>query len=141
MVILSDKKINTDELLKKLNKKACGAILTFYGIVRSPNLGKDVLYLEYEAYVEMAGRVLNEIEKKAKSNKDVTDVVIYHRLGRVFPEEISLFCGVSSVHRAGGFECLRFIVESIKHSVPIWKKEIFTDGSKWVEGHIIEELL
>ena len=139
MIRIGEEKIEPVRLLEKLQIDGDGAILTFSGIVRTPNLGKEVLYLDYECYLSMAERVLRSIEEETRERFLIDDVIIHHRIGRVYPREISLFCAVSSRHRKEGFDALKFIVESIKRRVPIWKKEHFEDGSRWVEGHIIEE--
>lgn len=111
-----------------------GAVALFYGVVRDNNLGRRVLYLEYDAYPEMATRVMREIADEIMARWPVTDVAIQHRTGRLEIGETSLLVAVSSPHRKEAFEACHALVDRFKEVVPIWKKEVFEGGEEWIEG-------
>jgi molybdopterin synthase catalytic subunit len=111
-----------------------GALCLFLGVVRNENAGRPVLHLEYEAYEEMALPLLEEIAAEARRRWPVTDVRIVHRLGRLEIGETSVAVAVASAHRAEAFEACRYAINTLKASVPIWKKEFYADGAVWLEG-------
>ena len=119
--------INTEALRDALLRPEDGAVAVFEGIVRNHSHGRAVRYLEYEAYESMAIEALKEIGVRAKAEFAIHEIGIVHRLGRLFPTECSVSIVVTAVHRAAAFDACRFAIESIKQSVPIWKKEIFAD--------------
>ena len=109
-----------------------GASILFFGMVRNHSDGRKVQYLEYEAYEEMAERMIEETIQKAYLRWPVTGVRILHRLGRIELGEMAVAIQVCAGHRDEAYRASRFLIESIKHKVPIWKKEIFEDGtSEW----------
>ncbi|HDP81467.1 MAG TPA: molybdenum cofactor biosynthesis protein MoaE [Spirochaetes bacterium] len=112
-----------------------GAILSFVGTARDSSGGREVLYLFYEAYEAMALKELEKIARHAVERWGLGDCVVVHRHGKVAIGEPSVYIGVSSPHRAEGFEALRYIIDTIKQTVPIWKKEYYMDGSVWVSEH------
>jgi molybdopterin synthase catalytic subunit len=111
-----------------------GALCLFAGAVRNHNAGRDVLYLEYEAYEEMALPLMEEIAEEALRRWPIGDVRIVHRLGRMEIGEVSVAIAVASPHRKEAFEACRFAIDTLKSRVPIWKKEFFADGAVWVDG-------
>jgi molybdopterin synthase catalytic subunit len=111
-----------------------GALSLFVGVVREENAGRAVRHLEYEAYEEMALRVMEEIEAETRSRWDVTAVRIVHRLGRLEIGEASVAVAVSSPHRAESFAACRHAIDTLKAKAPIWKKEFYADGAVWLEG-------
>lgn len=113
---------------------AAGAIQLFLGVVRDNNLGRAVSYLEYEAYPSMAERVMADIAAEAMGRFDLVDCAVLHRTGRLEIGETSLLVAVSSGHRAASFAGGQWMVDEIKRRVPVWKKEVWTDGEAWVEG-------
>ena len=113
---------------------AAGAIDVFLGVVRDNNLGRDVQYLEYEAYPAMAEREMRAIGEEASSRFSLEAYAVLHRTGRLEIGETSLLVVVSSAHRAASFEACHWMVDEIKKRVPVWKKEVWTDGEAWVEG-------
>ncbi len=113
---------------------ADGALCLFVGVVRNENQGRAVLRLEYEAYEEMALPLMEEIAAETRRLHPVTDVRLVHRLGRLEIGEASVAVAVSSPHRAEAFVACRFAIDTLKAKVPIWKKEIYADGSEWLEG-------
>src|SRR5579872_5038904 len=110
-----------------------GAILTFVGQVRSASRGREVAYLEYDAYVPMAEKMLQQIADEARSRWGV-DVEIEHRIGRIGLGEPSVAVCVGSAHRAEAFDACRYCIDTLKETVPIWKKEVCPDGEFWIEG-------
>lgn len=113
-----------------------GAIALFYGVVRDHSRGRDVLYLEYDAYPEMATTVMRRIAEEIKERFNVAEVAIQHRTGRLEIGETSLLVAVSSAHRREAFEACHTLVDRFKEAVPIWKKEVFEGGEEWIEGDL-----
>jgi molybdopterin synthase catalytic subunit len=113
---------------------ADGAVCLFVGVVRNENQGRAVLRLEYEAYEEMALPLLEEIAAETGRLYPVTGVRLVHRLGRLEIGETSVAVAVSSPHRAEAFAACRFAIDTLKARVPIWKKELYADGSAWLDG-------
>lgn len=111
-----------------------GALCLFVGVVRNENAGRPVLYLEYEAYEEMALPLMQEIAADARKKWPVTDMRLVHRLGRLEIGDPSVAVAVASPHRAEAFAACRYAIDTLKAHVPIWKKEYYADGSAWLEG-------
>ena len=120
-------------LIDHVRKDESGAVALFSGVVRNENLGRRVMYLEYDAYPEMAERVMREIAAEAMGRWPLTDVAMQHRTGRLEIGETSLLIAVSSPHRKEAFEACHALVDRFKEVVPIWKKEVWADGGEeWV---------
>jgi molybdopterin synthase catalytic subunit len=113
---------------------ADGALCLFVGVVRDQSGGRRVTHLEYEAYEEMALPLLQELAADTKRRWPVSDVRIVHRLGRLRIGEASVAIAVASAHRVEAFAACRHLIDTLKQTVPIWKKEFFEDGAVWVEG-------
>jgi molybdopterin synthase catalytic subunit len=111
-----------------------GAVVVFDGIVRNNTRSRQTLYLDYEAYEEMAARQMNELASEARSRFGVRQVTVVHRLGRLQIGETSVLIVVASAHRAQAFEACRWLIDALKKTVPIWKKETFADGVVWASG-------
>jgi len=124
--------IDKDEAVKAVNVPTSGAIVTFDGIVRGTSHGKKVLYLEYDAYSEMAESKMEEIVKEIYDKWHLKDIAMVHRTGRLEIGETSVFIAVSAPHRAQAFEACRYAIDRIKKDVPIWKKEVWEGGEEWV---------
>jgi molybdopterin synthase catalytic subunit len=120
------------EAVAHVQHDAAGAVVTFQGTVRNHSLGHNIEYLEYEAYRPMAERELERIVVRAQEDFNARCAAI-HRVGKLHVGETSVVLAASSAHRAQAFDACRFMMDSIKHSVPIWKKEVATDGHWWVE--------
>jgi molybdopterin synthase catalytic subunit len=116
-----------------------GAVVSFLGTTRSPNRGEEVAYLEYEAYPEMAERVMAEIIGEMRARWPLGRVALWHRLGRVDPGEASIAIVVSARHRKEAFAACQYAIDRVKQVLPVWKKEHRQDGSFWVEGFAPEE--
>lgn len=126
--------ISVDEVNRRVTSPAAGAVVTFTGIVRGTNQGRQVRYLEYEAYPEMAEVVLAQIGDEVKARWQVDAVAIVHRTGRLEIGEASVVIAIASGHRQGAFEAGRYAIDRIKQIVPVWKKEYFEGGEVWIEG-------
>jgi MoaE-MoaD fusion protein len=113
-----------------------GAIVTFDGFVRNESHGRRTLYLHYEAYTPMALVKMREIGQLLHEEFAIHRVVIAHRLGRLQIGETSVFIAVSAPHRAAAFDACRFAIDTLKKTVPIWKKEYFEDGAVWADGNL-----
>ncbi len=117
-----------------LKESTDGATLTFEGIVRDNNLGRQVLFLEYEAYPEMAERVLRRIGRETLEDFDISAIALWHRTGRLEIGETSLVVAVASPHRRAAFDACREAVEKVKALAPVWKREVWDGGSEWLRG-------
>jgi len=126
--------LETEEAVASVRCDQAGAVNVFLGIVRNNNLGRDVEYLEYDAYPSMAEKVMREIAEEALSRFDLEDCAVLHRTGRLAFGETSLLIAVSSGHRAASFEGGHWLVNEIKKRVPVWKKEVWAGGESWIEG-------
>lgn len=111
-----------------------GAACTFVGVVRNHNGGRAVRHLEYEAFEEMALALMEEIAAEARRRWPITLVCIVHRLGRLEVGEPSVAVAVFAPHRAEAFEACRYAIDTLKATVPIWKKEFYADGAIWLDG-------
>jgi len=111
-----------------------GAVVVFDGIVRNETHGRQTLYLDYEAYEEMAVRQMDGLARHARSQFGVRHVTMVHRLGRLQVGESSVLIVVASAHRAQAFDACRWLIDTLKKTVPIWKKETFVDGVVWADG-------
>ena len=114
---------------------SCGAWVTFVGTVRNTNEGRDVDYLEYEAYPGMAERKMAEIGDEIRQRWGLEHVAMAHRLGRCAIGEASIVICVASPHRKEAFEACHYAINRVKEIVPIWKKEVWRDGSVWIGMH------
>ncbi|MBI3988381.1 MAG: molybdenum cofactor biosynthesis protein MoaE [candidate division NC10 bacterium] len=123
-----------DPLLKAVSRPSCGAVAFFVGIVREPSRGRNVLYLAYEAYQEMAEDKMREIAEAIKARWPVEEVAIVHRMGRLEIGEASVIVAVSAPHRREALEACAYGIERVKEIVPIWKKEVWEGGEEWIMG-------
>lgn len=123
--------IDPEAPLRAVAGADCGAVVSFVGTVRSTNHGKPVVRLEYEAYPEMALRIFEHIASQARE-KWAARLVIHHRTGALEPGEISVAIAAAAPHRADAFDACRHAIEALKKDAPIWKRELYPDGSSWV---------
>jgi len=126
--------INSQDVVAGLKRGEDGAVLVFEGIVRNQTRGRKTLYLDYEAYEEMALEQMESLAGQALTQFSVRDVAIVHRLGRLEIGETSVLIAVASAHRAAAFDGCRWLIDTLKRTVPIWKKEYFEDGAVWADG-------
>jgi len=141
MIRISEKEINPDELIKVVANSETGAVVTFTGIVRGRNNGKKVLHLKYEAHKQMAEKLLKQLKKRIKKQYSVSGIAIQLRIGTIKAGEISVLIAVSAPHRKEAFEACHHIIDSIKHTLPVWKKEYYEDGSQWVNGTVVNSAM
>jgi molybdopterin synthase catalytic subunit len=127
-------RIRTQEILDSLKQGEDGAALAFEGIVRNQTRGRKTLYLDYEAYEPMALQEMKALAAEAFVRFQVRDLAMVHRLGRIQIGETSVLIAVTSAHRAAAFQACRWLIDSLKQKVPIWKKEYFEDGAVWADG-------
>jgi molybdopterin converting factor subunit 1 len=126
--------IDTLRVLADLKRGEDGAALVFEGVVRNQTRGRKTLYLDYEAYEEMALQQMELLAGQALQQFQIRDVAIVHRLGRLEIGETSVLIAVASAHRAAAFDGCRWLIDTLKRTVPIWKKEHFEDGAVWADG-------
>jgi molybdopterin synthase catalytic subunit/molybdopterin converting factor small subunit len=131
--------IDLGEIKKDLEHPEDGAAILFAGVVRNNTRGRRTLYLDYEAYESMAFSEMEKLAQVALERFKVRDVRIIHRLGRLAIGETSVLIAVSSAHRAAAFEACRWLIDTLKKTVPIWKKEYFEDGAVWADGEPFPE--
>jgi molybdopterin synthase catalytic subunit len=136
MFVVTADPLDPQPLLDAVRRDEAGAIALFYGVVRNENLGRAVQHLEYDAYPEMAEKKLREVADEVLARFAVTAVGAMHRTGRLEIGETSLLVAVSAAHRGDAFEACHYAVDRIKQIVPVWKKEVWADGSEWIEGHV-----
>lgn len=134
LIRVTEDVLSADEAVAAVASPQAGAIDLFLGVVRNNNLGRDVGYLEYEAYPSMAEKVMREIAEEARGRFGLIDCAVLHRTGRLEIGETSLLIAISSAHRAAAFEGGKWLVDTVKQRVPIWKKEVWGDGEAWIEG-------
>ena len=133
-VLISRSRIDVQKTVAAMKHGEDGAVLTFEGIVRNQTHGRKTLYLDYEAYEEMALAEMERLADEALEKFQIRDVAIVHRLGRLEIGETSVLIAVASAHRAAAFEACRWLIDTLKRTVPIWKKEHFEDGAVWADS-------
>jgi len=127
-------RIDTALVLANIKRGEDGAAVVFEGVVRNQTRGRKTLYLGYEAYEEMALQQMEGLAEQALKQFQVRDVALVHRLGRLEIGETSVLIVVASAHRAAAFDACRWLIDTLKRTVPIWKKEYFEDGAAWADG-------
>lgn len=138
-VRLVHERIVPHDIVPSLERPEDGAIVIFDGIVRDNSRGRRTLYLEYEAYDEMALAKLRELASQATQRFAIRNVGLVHRLGHLEIGESSVLIAVFSAHRAAAFDACRWLIDTLKRTVPIWKKEFFEDGAVWADGEPFPE--
>ncbi|MBI4337741.1 MAG: molybdenum cofactor biosynthesis protein MoaE [Chloroflexi bacterium] len=132
MILITHERLELEALTAQARGPSNGAVVTFLGTTRDRTEGRRVLYLEYEAYGPMVDNKLQEILGEIRERWGITDAVVAHRIGRLEVGEVSLVVAVAAPHRKEAFAACTYIVDRIKETVPIWKKEVFEDGHVWV---------
>ncbi|HZO76145.1 MAG TPA: molybdenum cofactor biosynthesis protein MoaE [Ktedonobacteraceae bacterium] len=126
--------LDRDALVAAVSHASVGGIVVFEGVVRDHARGKQIRYLEYDVYEEMAEQQIRTIINEAQQRWGVERVAVAHRFGRLEIGEASVIIVVASPHRAEAFDACRYIIDTLKTTVPIWKKEVAITGEEWVEG-------
>jgi molybdopterin synthase catalytic subunit len=132
---VKDHPLSLLEVKRKISDPICGGMVFFEGTVRNSTEGKTVLRLEFEAYVPMAVKEMRKIAEFITEKWKATHVAIHHRTGMLEIGETAVIIGVSTPHRKAAFEACAYAIDTLKETVPIWKKEIFVDGEVWVAAH------
>lgn len=138
-VAIVRKSIEQSLILNEIKRPEDGAVSAFDGVVRDNTRGRKTLYLIYEAYEEMALKQMEQLCEEAIERFKVRDCRIVHRIGRLEVGETSVFIAVASAHRAAAMDACRFLIDTLKKTVPIWKKEYFEDGAVWADGEPFPE--
>jgi molybdopterin synthase catalytic subunit len=133
-VALVRQAIDRDALVSSLQQPGDGAVVVFDGVVRDNTRGRKTLYLDYEAYEEMALARMRKLAEEAGERFTIDRVGMVHRLGRLEIGESSIVIVVTSAHRAAAFDACRWLIDTLKRTVPVWKKEHFADGAVWTDG-------
>jgi len=133
-VEITDAVIPAAEIVAGIKAGSDGAVCVFDGIVRDNSRGRKTLHLDYEAYREMALEQMRALSAEAVAKFGVRDVTLVHRLGRLLVGETSVLVVVASAHRGAAFDACRWLIDTLKKTVPIWKKEQFVDGAIWADG-------
>jgi molybdopterin synthase catalytic subunit len=136
LILLVRERIDASALIEHVRAAGDGAIVTFDGFVRNESHGRCTLYLDYEAYESMALGKMREIAAELHGKFAIDRVAMAHRLGRLEIGETSVLIAVSSAHRPAAFEACRYAIDTLKRTVPIWKKEYFADGAVWADGEL-----
>ena len=134
LIALVREPVDATAIERAIKSGADGAVCVFDGIVRDNTRGRRTLHLDYEAYEQMALQQMHLLRSEAIEHFAVRDVAIVHRLGRLTVGESSVFIAVASAHRGAAFDACRWVIDTLKKTVPIWKKEQFADGAAWADG-------
>ena len=129
---LTDEPINVGAVIAEVADERAGAVATFLGTTRSESRGRTVLHLEYEAYAGMAEQVMGEIAENLKAQYELCKVAITHRIGRVGIGETSVAIAVSAPHRHAALAACQEAIDTLKETVPLWKKEVYEGGEEWI---------
>lgn len=135
MIKITDKILDREAIVKSVETDEAGGISVFVGTVRNKTKGKKVVRLEFEAYEEMALKELLKISEQINEKWPIHQIAIHHRTGTVKVGEDAVVIAVSSSHRKEAFAACQYAIDTLKQTVPIWKKEIFEDGEEWVSAH------
>jgi len=131
---LTTEPISIESVSRRIVPPECGATVTLDGYVRKFTEGRETLHLVYEAYNEMAIKEMKKLIVEAHSQFEIASVGIVHRLGRLEIGETSVVISVAAPHRRAAFAACEWLIRELKRTVPIWKKEIYADGERWIEG-------
>jgi molybdopterin synthase catalytic subunit len=130
--LLSGEPLSLDAVVREVASDHAGAIATFTGTTRIESRGRQVVHLDYEAYEGMAEQVMAELAEKLKRRYDLCEVAIHHRVGRVGIGETSVVIAVSAPHREAALAACKDAIDSLKATVPLWKKEVYEGGEEWI---------
>ena len=134
MIKITEKAIDVQKVIDTASSLGAGAVNVFVGTVRNTAHGKNVLWLEYEAYEAMAVSEIKKIIGEASHQWGLLGWAVSHRIGTLKPGEVSVVIAVSTPHRKDSFSACQFIIDNLKEKAPIWKKEVFEDGEEWISA-------
>jgi molybdopterin synthase catalytic subunit len=129
---LSEEPLSLEDVATEVKTDEAGVVATFVGMTRARSRGRDVLFLEYEAYEGMAEQVMAELAAALKARHELCEVAIHHRVGRVEIGETSVVIAVSAPHRAAALTACHEAIDELKVTVPLWKKEVYEGGEEWI---------
>jgi MoaE-MoaD fusion protein len=129
---ISEQRLELERAVEEVASDDAGAVATFVGTVRRRSRDRDVLYLEYEAFAEMAEPMLERLAAELKAKHGLCEVAIHHRVGRVEIGEPSVVIAVSAPHRASALDACREAIDTLKETIPLWKKEVYAGGEEWI---------
>lgn len=135
LIRITSDKLVAEEIIELVQSNAAGAVNVFIGTVRDATKGKNVTKLEFEAYEPMALKEMNKIAADITKKWPVQAIAMHHRTGVLNIGDIPVIIAISTPHRAQGFEACQYAIDTLKETVPIWKKEVFEDGEQWVAAH------
>ena len=135
MIEITDKNINIQQVIDQVRDESAGGIDVFIGTVRNNTGGRQVLALDFEAYETMAVSELEKIIRAVRDQWPVIKIAVSHAIGRKKIGDVAVVIAVSAAHRDAAFQACRYVIDTLKQTVPIWKKEIFEDGEVWVTPH------
>ena len=132
---IKDHPLDTEECVRLVESPSAGGTVLFVGTVREQTKGKAVVRLEFEAYRPMAIKEMRKIAEEVQRRWQTDKMVIHHRVGNLEIGEVAVIIAVATPHRKAAFAACEYAIDTLKETVPIWKKEIFTDGEVWVAAH------
>jgi molybdopterin synthase catalytic subunit len=133
LVALREEPLDPSAIAERIRSDAEGALVVFEGIVRANSRGKQVRALVYEAYGSMALRQMELLADRARAQWPIIDLAMVHRTGTLSVGEVSVVIAVSAAHRGEAFDACEWLIDELKHTVPIWKKEVYTEGEAWID--------
>src|SRR5436309_5090675 len=134
LISITREPLDRNALVAAVGDPGVGGIVVFEGVVRDNARGKQIRYLEYDVYPEMAEQQIRTIIAEAERRWGVESIAVAHRFGRLEIGEASVIIVVAAPHRAEAFDACRYIIDTLKTTVPIWKKEVASNGEEWIEG-------
>ena len=134
-ILITEETLSQSVCMEIVSDDAAGGTVIFVGTVRNQTKGKSVLRLEFESYIPMAEKEMRKIAEDVTERWDALHVAIHHRVGVLDIGEVPVIIAVSAPHRKAAFEACAYAIDTLKETVPIWKKEIFEDGDVWVAAH------
>lgn len=134
-IVISSNPLDVATCASWLQSPECGGIDIFIGTVRNSTKGRPVVRLKFEAYEKMALAEMEKLASHAFANWSVQKILIHHRVGSLAVGEIPVIIGAAAAHRDAAFDACRYLIDTLKQTVPIWKKEVFEDGEYWVAAH------
>jgi len=135
MIVITKNKLDTEAIIRSVDDAGAGAVNVFIGTVRNKTSNKSVTRLEYETYDAMAIKEIQKIIDQAKLRWPIIKIAVHHRKGILNIGDAAVVIAVSTPHRKESFETCQFVIDSLKQTVPIWKKEVFKDGAVWASSH------
>lgn len=134
-IVVTNEVLDVQTCMDKVTDDAAGGTTIFVGTVRNKTKGKKVVQLEFEAYEPMAEKEMYKIAKQVSEKWEALHVCMHHRVGTLAIGDIPVIISVATPHRKAAFEACQYAIDTLKETVPIWKKEIFEDGEVWVAAH------